>query len=200
LPNQQQAQQNDQPPADLPHALEKLEDTYLDHIPQENGKPNPSDQMKLVLTNGQIARVIANNATTDPIDREKIQKALQDHINKFLGVEAQPAVAPVVKAQPKRPIALPQNTPIAAAARTIEPAELLPAEKLARETPNWRDLMSQKNYLALAFHPEFLETAQDSTLQSLRGWFEKNKAQLSEIEYRKAILNIEKEMKDDYKE
>lgn len=204
LPSQQ-TQQGDQPPADLPQALEKLEDTYLDHIPQEDGKPNPSPQMKTALTSGQVARVVANNATNDPVDREKIQKALQDHINKFLGVEAQapvaqPTAAPVVSTQPKRPIALPQKTPVAAAARAVEPAGLLPAEKLAKETPNWRDLMSQKNYLALAFHPEFLETAQDSTLQNLRGWFEKNKAQLSEIEYSKAILNIEKEMADDYNE
>lgn len=84
-----------------------------------------------------------------------------------------------------------QQTPVIATAKAVN---LLPAEKLAKETPNWRDLMSQKNYLALAFHPEFLESAQDSTLKNLRGWFEKNKAQLSENEYRQAILNIEKEI------
>lgn len=194
LPSQQ-PQQTDQPPADLPHALEKLQDTYLDAIPQEDGKPNPTTGMKTALTSGQVAKVIASSATTDPVDREKIQKALQDHINKFLGVEAQPvAPTPVVQQpqiQPKRPIPLPQKTPVAAAARTID---LLPAEKQASETPNWRDLMSNKNYLALAFHKGFLQSAENATLQNLRSWLEKNKLQLSESEYRKALLNIEREI------
>lgn len=196
LPSQQ-SQQPDQPPADLPHALEKLQDTYLDAIPQEDGKPNPTAGMRAALMGGQVARVVANNATNDPVDREKIQKALQDHINKFLGVESQPAaVTPVAQPQspvttdPKRPIPLPQNTPLANAAKVID----LPAQKVAQETPNWRDLYSQKAFLALAFHKAYLRDADDASLQNLKGWIEKKKSQISENEYRQALLNIEKEI------
>ena len=191
----QQSQQPDQPPADLPHALEKLQDTYLDAIPQEDGKPKPTAGMRAALVSGQVAKVLANAATSDPVDRDKIQKALQDHINKFLGVESQSQqtqVEPVATA-PKRPIPFPQQTPVAAAAKSVD---LLPAQKVAQEHANWRDLYSNKAFLALAFHKGYLREADDSSLKNLKGWIEKNRSGMSENEYQQAMLNINDALED----
>ena len=197
LPSRQ-SQQPDQPPVDLPQALEKLQNTYLDAIPQEDGKPNPTAGMRAALVSGQVAKVLANAATSDPVDRDKIQKALQDHINKFLGVESQSQqtqVEPVrpVTTAPKRPIPFPQQTPMAAAAKTVD---LLPAQKVAQEHANWRDLYAKKAFLALAFHKGYLGETDDSSLKNLKGWIEKNRSGMSENEYRQAMLNINDALED----
>lgn len=188
---------------DLDVAIDKLWDEYLNDLGDDTGKLRVDDKMRKALLpqNGekasQVAKIIASHF---PGKEEVIAAGVQDAIYDALDMESPsekkpPAVSiPPQQNPPKQPIPLRPETPMAAAAKTVG---TLSAEERAAKNPDWKVLHSNKDFLALAFHPTFLTMLKKESLESLKAAIlHKHGNEADQNEVRQAILNIDEQIQE----
>jgi hypothetical protein len=108
-------------------------------------------------------------------------------------LELWPAAECPQQQTPKQPIPIRPQVPAAAAAKGVG---TLSARERAANTPDWKVLKDNRDFLALAFHQNFLSRLRKESLENLKAAILRDHgSSANQDEVQKALLNIDKEIK-----